>query len=177
MYHILHTARNKKFNQISLEVNQSDKHIVQFYKKLGFKIITELPGYYGKEIHGLRMVLHIGSGQEEQSISNIVIVRNPKSWHLDIDGVKVVSSHNYITDQEFQSLKNLRIFNLSNSYQYQKMGYYVSLLAAARDHRVIPNVTTLRDFSSVSLIRLLSGHIDENIQKSLKHVEGSRINL
>src|SRR5680860_21563 len=57
------------------------------------------------------------------------------------------------------------------------MGYYVSLLASARDHRAIPNVTTLRDFSSLALIRSLSGYIDENIQKSLKHVEGNKVNL
>ncbi len=50
-------------------------------------------------------------------------------------------------------------------------------LLSARDHRVIPNVTPLRDFSSLSLIRSLSGYIDDSIQKTLKHVDGNKISL
>ena len=177
MEYILQFAKNNKFERISLEVLHSDKMLIQFYENFGFKITEELPEYYSKTENGLRMSLMLDENGDKQSISNIIIVRNPKSWNLDIAGVKVVSSRSYITDPEFQSLKNVRIFNLSNSYQYQKMGYYVSLLASARDHRVIPNVTTLRDFSSLALIRSLSGYIDESIQKSLKNVEGNKLSL
>ncbi len=175
--YIMVFARSKKASRISLEARQSDPQLVKFYQQAGFKITEELPDYYTKDEHGYRMILHLDEAVEKQNISNIIIVRNPKSWNLPIDGVKVVSSRSYITDTEFQSLKNVRIFNLSNSYQYQKMGYYVSLLASARDHRVIPNVTTLRDFSSLSLIRSLSGYIDEDIQKTLKNVEGNKISI
>ncbi|RIH64891.1 GNAT family N-acetyltransferase [Mariniphaga sediminis] len=177
MEYIMAFARAKKMRRISLEVRRTDEKVIQFYKNAGFSFFEELPDYYMKGEHGLRMVLQLDENPEKQSISNIIIVRNPKSWNLPIEGVKVISSRSYITSPEFQSLKNVRIFNLSNSYQYQKMGYYVSLLASARDHRVIPNVTTLRDFSSLSLIRSLSGYIDEDIQKTLKPVEGSRISI
>ena len=175
--YIIQTARLQKFERVSLEVQKSKKWLIQYYKDAGFKITEELPGYYAANEDGLRMVLLLEENGDKQSISNIIIVRNPKSWTLDIEGVKVVSSRSYMTDPEFQSLKNVRIFNLSNSYQYQKMGYYVSLLASARDHRVIPNVTTLRDFTSLALIRSLSGYVDENIQKSLKHINGNKISL
>jgi glutathione synthase/RimK-type ligase-like ATP-grasp enzyme/ribosomal protein S18 acetylase RimI-like enzyme len=170
-------ARMKKMNRVSLEVRKSDKKLVHLYKTLGFKEMELLNDYYLKGEHGLRMVLTLDEQSDKQSISNIIVVRNPKQWNLKIEGVKVVSSADYITGEEFQSLKNVRIFNLSNSYQYQKMGYYVSLLASARDHRVIPNVTTLRDFSSQSLIRSLSGYIDEDIQKTFKTVEGNKISI
>jgi glutathione synthase/RimK-type ligase-like ATP-grasp enzyme/ribosomal protein S18 acetylase RimI-like enzyme len=173
----LNLARSKKISRISLEVRKSELPLVQFYKNAGFKTTEELPDYYMKGEHGLRMVLQLEENADRQSISNIIIVRNPKNWNLQIEGVKVVSSRKYITSPEFQSLKNVRIFNLSNSYQYQKMGYYVSLLASARDHRVIPNVTTLRDFSSQSLVRSLSGYIDEDIQKTLKPVEGNKVSI
>jgi glutathione synthase/RimK-type ligase-like ATP-grasp enzyme/ribosomal protein S18 acetylase RimI-like enzyme len=175
--HVVTLARTGKFERISLEVRKTDQKLMQFYKNAGFKITEELPAYYSKTEDGLRMVLTLEENGEKPSISNIIIVRNPKSWNLRIEGVKVVSSRSYITDPEFQALKNVRIFNLSNSYQYQKMGYYVSLLASARDHRVIPNVTTLRDFSSLSLIRSLSTYIDDDIQKSLQHVTENRISL
>ncbi len=170
-------ASSQKISRISLEVLKSDNKLIKFYKKSGFNITDELPDYYQKDEHGLRMVLTLNENSEKQTISNIIIVRNPKNWNLKIEGVEVVSSHNYITNPEFQSLRNVRIFNLSNSYNYQKMGYYVSLLASARDHRVIPNVTTLRDFSKQSLIRSLSGYIDDDIQKTLKSVEDNKISL
>ena len=177
MEYVLQFAKSSKYDRISLEVLHSDKMLIQFYKNFGFKITEELPEYYSKTESGYRMTLMLDENGDKQTISNIIIVRNPKNWNLDIEGVKVVSSRSYITDPEFQSLKNVRIFNLSNSYQYQKMGYYVSLLASARDHRVIPNVTTLRDFSSLALIRSLSGYIDESIQKSLKNVESNKLSL
>lgn len=174
---VMEFARSKKSGRVTLEVLKTDKRLIEYYKNAGFIIEGELPQYYTKTDDGLKMVKPIDENVEKQSISNIIIVRNPKEWDLEIEGLKVVSSRSYITDPEFQALKNVRIFNLSNSYQYQKMGYYVSLLASARDHRVIPNVTTLRDFSSLALTRSLSGYIDENIQKSLKHVEGNKISL
>jgi glutathione synthase/RimK-type ligase-like ATP-grasp enzyme/ribosomal protein S18 acetylase RimI-like enzyme len=173
----MNLARSRKTSRISLEARKSDQKLIQFYQNAGFKITEELPDYYMQGEHGQRMVLLLDENIDKQSISNIIIVRNPKTWNLDIEGVKVISSKKYITGPEYQSLKNVRIFNLSNSYQYQKMGYYVSLLASARDHRVIPNVTTLRDFSRQSLVRSLSGYIDEDIQKTLKIVEGNKVTL
>jgi glutathione synthase/RimK-type ligase-like ATP-grasp enzyme/ribosomal protein S18 acetylase RimI-like enzyme len=170
-------ARSGKIGRITLEVRKSDLKVIRFYESAGFKFTEELPDYYMKGENGIRMALQLDETTEKQSLSNIIVVRNPKNWNLHIEGVKVVSSKGYITEKEFQSLKNVRIFNLANSYHYQKMGYYVSLLASARDHRVIPNVTTLRDFSSLSLIRSLSGYIDEDIQKTFKTVESNKLSM
>lgn len=175
--YILNFAHSRKVSRISLEALKSDERLVRLYTNAGFNITEELPDYYKKDEHGLRMVLQVDEAGEKQSITNIIIVRNPKNWSLDIEDVRVISSREYITDPEFQSLKHVRIFNLSNSYQYQKMGYYVSLLASARDHRVIPNVTTLRDFSRQSLVRSLSNYIDDDIQKTLKHVDGNKVSV
>ena len=36
-----------------------------------------------------------------------------------------------------------KIINLSRSYNYQSKGYYASLLAEARGHRIIPTVETM----------------------------------
>ncbi len=170
-------AKSGKIGRITLEVHKSDAEVVRFYEKAGFKFIEELPDYYTAGENGIRMALQIDENTEKQSLSNIIVVKDPKKWNLQIEGVKVVSSRRYITENEFQSLKNVRIFNLANSYQYQKMGYYVSLLASARDHRVIPNVTTLRDFSSLSLIRSLSGYIDDDIQSTFKPVKENKVSI
>lgn len=170
-------ARTAKINRITLEVRKSDEKVVRFYRNAGFSFVEELPDYYMEGENGLRMERQIDETVDKQNLSNIIVVRNPKNWNLAIEGVKVVSSRDYVTSTSYQSLKNVRIFNLSNSYHYQKMGYYVSLLAAARDHRVIPNITTLHDFSSLSLIRSLSGYIDEDIQTSLKDVTSNKLTI
>ena len=175
--HVLGLALNMKTERISLETRRSDPKLIKFYEDFGFKKTKELKNYYAKNENGIRMVFPLAGKGEKQSISNIIVVRDPNNWNLQIEGVKVVSSRSYITDGEFQSLKNVRIFNLSNSYQYQKMGYYVSLLASARDHRIIPNVTTLRDFSSQSLVRSLSGYIDDDIQKTFKSLDTNKISI
>ncbi len=175
--YVLGLSLNLKTSRISLETRKSDSGLIKFYEDFGFKVTEELKDYYSRNEHGLRMVFPLDEKNEKQSISNIIIVRDPNKWTLQIEGVKIVSSRSYITDSEYQSLKNVRIFNLSNSYQYQKMGYYVSLLASARDHRVIPNVTTLRDFSSQSLVRSLSGYIDDDIQKTFKSLDTNKVSI
>ena len=40
-----------------------------------------------------------------------------------------------------------KILNLARSYAYQSLGYYCSLLAEARGHKVVPAVTTILDLS------------------------------
>src|SRR5690554_6275357 len=107
---------------------------------------------------------------EKSRLSNIIVVDNPKKWNLDIENVKVISSKDYTSNKEQYSDQPLRVFNLCNSYRYQSIGYYVSLLASAREHRAIPNVTTIRDFRNVSIIRSIADDIDNVIQKSLQKI-------
>ena len=55
-------------------------------------------------------------------------------------------------------------------YDYQSTGYYVSLLAAARGHKPLPDITTIQDLKSQTIIRIASDEVDEYIQKSLAHI-------
>ncbi|MBN2777277.1 MAG: RimK family protein [Bacteroidales bacterium] len=56
------------------------------------------------------------------------------------------------------------VINLSNSLKYNEQGYYCSLLAQARGHRVIPGVEVLNRIDSGSGMRL-----DRNLQKLFYH--------
>ncbi len=100
------------------------------------------------------------------SVRNLIILNNPAHWVFDIDEVEVVAARDYLTQSRYAELKNARVFNLCRSYRYQSVGYYVSLLAAARDHRAIPSVTTMQDFRSQTIIRTIAEDIDEQIQKA-----------
>lgn len=110
-------------------------------------------------------------------MKKIVVVNNPKSWNLQINGVEVVSAKQYLTDSDFAAIKRAQVFNLCRNYKYQSLGYYVSLLAEARAHRVFPSVTTIQDFKSKAIIRSLSDEIDVRIQKSLARLKSNSFTL
>jgi len=107
----------------------------------------------------------------------LIVVNNPKDWTLDIPDVSIVSARSYLTDSAYTSLKNAKVFNLCKSYRYQSLGYYVSLLAAARGHKPMPDVVTIQDLKSPTMVRFVSDELDELIQKSLKPIQSERFTL
>lgn len=111
------------------------------------------------------------------AVRNLIILNNPAHWTFDIEEVEVVSAKAYLTESRYATLKNARVFNLCRSYRYQSVGYYVSLLAAARDHRAIPNVATMQDFRSQTIIRTIAEDIDELIQKTFSKISGDEFSL
>jgi len=108
---------------------------------------------------------------------SIVIVNNPKDWDFNIENVEVVPAKTYVTDSEFSDIRNARIYNLCRSYRYQSIGYYVSLLAEARGHKVFPSVSTIQDLKSLSVIRIMSDELDEIIQRSLAKLKSKNFDL
>ena len=107
----------------------------------------------------------------------LIIVDDPQSWPLQIDGVELVAARQYITDPHYLSLRRVKIFNLCRSYRYQSLGYYVSLLAAARGHRVLPGIGALQDLKSPSIIRFVSEELEDLIQKSFKSLRSESFTL
>jgi len=103
-------------------------------------------------------------------MKKIIVVNNPKHWTLPVSGVEVVSAKDYLTNPEFTDLRNVRVFNLCREYTYQSKGYYVSLLAEARGHKVIPNVKSIQDLKAPAIVKIISDELDDLIQKSLKRL-------
>ena len=57
---------------------------------------------------------------------------------------KVITTSDYLARPKlFSTGGRAKIVNLSRSYNYQSKGYYASLLAEARGHRIIPTVETM----------------------------------
>jgi len=67
--------------------------------------------------------------------SALLVMNNPRDWPLKMRGVEIVPARAYLAESRFSELRGVRVFNLCRSYRYQSIGYYVSLLAAARGHR------------------------------------------
>src|SRR5690349_9429025 len=107
----------------------------------------------------------------------IVVVSHLKDFPEDIPGVETVTAKTYLTDPQYSAMKSARVFNLCRTYSYQSTGYYISLLAMARGHKVIPDITTIQDSKTQSIIRIKSEELDELIQKTLNGKEGKEYEL
>jgi glutathione synthase/RimK-type ligase-like ATP-grasp enzyme len=174
---VIHLALARRFSKISLEARSADTSLVEWYKKAGFSVTGLLTDYYDKGEDAVRMRMELGNGEKKQSTENIIVVDNRNSWKLEVPGVRVITAKSYISDPEFQTGGNLRVFNLCNSYRYQSIGYYVSLLASAREHRAIPNVTTIGDFRNQTIVQAIASDIDELMQETLKNETENKVVL
>lgn len=107
----------------------------------------------------------------------LVVVKDVKDWPLSTPGVTVVAARDYISDQNYFTLKGARVFNLCRSYRYQSIGYYVSLLAAARGHRPLPSINTIEDLKSQSMLQFGSDELDDMIQRCLAPIKSAKFEL
>jgi glutathione synthase/RimK-type ligase-like ATP-grasp enzyme len=98
---------------------------------------------------------------------HIVLVENPTDWKAHYPGIPIVTAKDYLAKREYFSDPNLRVINLCRSYRYLSVGYYCSLLAEARRHRVIPSVRTINDLSRKSIYSLDIEDLDASVQKTL----------
>ncbi len=111
-------------------------------------------------------------------MSILLVLDNPKDWPLNIDGVDVVSARRYLTDPAFSDVaRPLKVFNLCRSYKYQSLGYYVSLIAAARGHKPLPDISTIQDLKLSELIRSAGKDIDDEIQSGLRKLKAETFTL
>jgi len=110
-------------------------------------------------------------------MKKVIVINNPSKWSFNTPGVEVISPKKYLEDHSYISRKGLRIFNLSNDYGYQTKGYYVSLLAEARGHKVVPSVKQILDLKTQTIVRIVSDELDDLIQKSLKHIRSKEFEL
>jgi len=104
-------------------------------------------------------------------MSVFIVVNNPEDWPLHVHGAEVIAAKTYLSDPRFSDMRGAKVFNLSRSYRYQSLGYYVSLLAEARGHKPLPSVNTIQDMKSQTITRFVSDDLFELIQRSLAPIK------
>jgi glutathione synthase/RimK-type ligase-like ATP-grasp enzyme len=104
-------------------------------------------------------------------VRRLIVVDDPKAWTLGGHDGDVVSVSDYLAPAEPWPSRGVRVFNLARSYGYQTRGYYVSLLAEARGHRVMPDVRTIQDLNAPGFVRFIPTDVEELIQKSLSRLK------
>ncbi len=75
----------------------------------------------------------------------LIVVENPDEVEVQPSRTfKLSTPSKYIARDELSpESRGLKVINMCKSYQYQSLGYYVSLLAEARKHKVLPAVSTI----------------------------------
>jgi glutathione synthase/RimK-type ligase-like ATP-grasp enzyme len=104
----------------------------------------------------------------------LVVVEEPHRWPLDRSLVQVVEARAYLTEPRYQEGRRVTVYNLCHSFAYQSLGYYVSLLAAARGHRPVPSVETLSDLGLPMVLRLVSAQVDAELGPALAGIPGDQ---
>ena len=92
---------------------------------------------------------------------SLIVVDDLKFWSPYYPSDMVISFSDYLNIKG-ESLANIkRVINLCNSEKYLGHGYYCSLLAAARGHRVLPTVNAITDLKSRQLYLMQFGGMKE----------------
>lgn len=108
-------------------------------------------------------------------MQKLIIVENPEQWQFNVDDVEVLTPAKYISGEVYQQSKGLKVINLCKSFQYQSLGYYVSLLAEARKHKVLPGISTIQDLRFPSILKEDSQDFDDLIQSSFKNEKQDKV--
>lgn len=172
--HAIKFTKDSGLNSISLEVDIHNSNLIRWYENFGFEAVQVIVDYYAKDEDALKMMLRL---DVEEKVRNIVVIDYKTDFFDNIPGIIKIRAIEYIENEEFQSAKNIRVFNLCSSLNYQSVGYYVSLLALARNHYVQPNTTTLRDFKNNTIIKSIGDEIFTQMQNELKNETCSDLTL
>ena len=83
---------------------------------------------------------------------------------------KIITTRDYLTHPSLFRGARPKVINLSNNVDYQRRGYYASLLAGSRGHKVIPTVETMIDLSEKKLYEHALPELEVVLNLSLIHI-------
>ncbi len=106
----------------------------------------------------------------------VILVDQPKDFPNADTPHKVITTSEYLARPRLFELGRPKLVNLSRSYAYQSKGYYASLLAEARGHRIVPTVETMLELRESKLyehaLPELEAELNRNARRADVQVEG-----
>jgi glutathione synthase/RimK-type ligase-like ATP-grasp enzyme len=101
----------------------------------------------------------------------LIVIHRRKDWEAYYPSEQVTTFADYLNSGDTKPAPHTRIINLCRNFGYLSEGYYCSLLAEARGHKVIPSVQTLNDLGKRALYRLHLDDFSETVNKSLQQAD------
>src|ERR1700724_4366287 len=84
---------------------------------------------------------------------------------------KVISTSEYLARPRLFDMGRPKIVNLARSYAYQSKGYYASLLAEARGHRVVPTVETMLELREAQVYEHALPELKDELSRCARRAE------
>jgi len=94
----------------------------------------------------------------------VIVVEKASDWGSFYPSGNVVPAMEYLKQHIAAGAEErTQVINLCRTYKYLGIGYYVSLLAEARGHRVIPSVRSINDLRKRSIYGLDIEDLNQNL--------------
>lgn len=100
----------------------------------------------------------------------VILVDNLKDISNADTAHKVMTVRDYLMRPKLFTGINPNILNFSRSYAYQGAGYYASLLAEARQHRVLPSVETMIELSRKQLYNHALPELENSLNQCFRKI-------
>ncbi|MCZ7660053.1 MAG: RimK family protein [Xanthobacteraceae bacterium] len=101
----------------------------------------------------------------------VILVDQPKDFPNAETPHKVITTSDYLARPRLFDMARPKLLNLSRSYAYQSKGYYASLLAEARGHRVVPTVETMLELRETKLYEHALPELEDELNRCARRVD------
>jgi glutathione synthase/RimK-type ligase-like ATP-grasp enzyme len=101
----------------------------------------------------------------------VILVDQPKDFPNADTPHKVITTSEYLARPRLFDSGRPKLINLSRSYAYQSKGYYASLLAEARGHRVVPTVETMLELREEKLYEHALPELEDELNRSARRAD------
>ncbi|MFZ5959303.1 RimK family protein [Pseudomonas knackmussii] len=111
------------------------------------------------------------NNSERRSSQVLIIVERKEDWSSYLPSEDMLTAREYLEQSpSCDNNKRVQVINLCRNFKYLGHGYYCSLLAEARGHKVIPSVRTLSELARKSLYGLTLEDLERSLEKAIgKH--------
>jgi glutathione synthase/RimK-type ligase-like ATP-grasp enzyme len=101
----------------------------------------------------------------------VILVDQPKDFPNADTPHKVITTSEYLARPRLFDMARPKLVNLARSYAYQSKGYYASLLAEARGHRVVPTVETMLELRETKLYEHALPELEDDLNKCARKAD------
>src|SRR6516164_11722752 len=101
----------------------------------------------------------------------VILVDQPKDLPNAETPHKVITTSEYLARPRLFDMGRPKLVNLARSYGYQSKGYYASLLAEARGHRVMPTVETMLELREATLYEHALPKLEDELNRCARRAD------
>lgn len=101
----------------------------------------------------------------------VILVDQPRDLPNAETPHKVITTSDYLARPRLFDMGRPKLVNLARSYAYQSKGYYASLLAEARGHRVVPTVETMLELREQKLYEHALPELEDELNRCARRAD------